>query len=335
MESLDLEVLHGVVQWHRQGALVWLATVVETWGSGPRLPGAMMAINSDGKVLGSVSGGCLEDDLIERVRHQRAAATPELLTYGVTREETARFGIPCGGQIRLLVEPVTRVDWIEAVLQHIQRHELVARILNIETGQLTLQPAIRGEVPDFDGTVWKTVYGPRWRLLIIGAGQTSRMLAEMATALDFDVLVCDPREEYVMQWRTPGVRIIAGMPDDAVLAIEPDPHTAIVALTHDPKLDDMALLEALRSNAFYVGALGSQKNQDKRRERLRQFDLSDHEIGRLHGPVGLPIGSRTPGEIALSVMAEIVAVKNQPHIMLAPHAGRQAEIQKRSSACIA
>ncbi len=297
-----------------KGQLVWLVTVVATWGSGPRQPGAMMAINSDGSVLGSVSGGCLEDDLIERMRNKRALVRPELLTYGITSEETARFGIPCGGQIRILVEPVTKIDWIEEVLLRIGRHELVARTFDIETGQIALHSSVRGELVNFDGAVLKTVYGPRWRLLIIGAGQTSRMLAEIAKALDFEVLVCDPREEYATQWQIPSARIVSGMPDDVVLEIEPDPHTAIVALTHDPKLDDMALLEALRSNAFYIGALGSQKNQHKRHERLKHFDLSDTDIARLHGPVGLPIGSRTPGEIALSVMAEIVAVKNRAHI---------------------
>jgi xanthine dehydrogenase accessory factor len=310
MDSVDLEVLHGMIRWHGRGQPVWLGTVVATWGSAPRQPGAMMAINGEGNVLGSASGGCVEDDLIERIRNNSASSKPELLSYGVTSDEAARFGIPCGGQIRILVEPVTRTDWIEEILRRTECHELVARTFDIETGHIALSPATRGEPHAFDGKVLKTIYGPRWRLLIIGAGQTSRMLAQMATALDFDVLVCDPREEYTAEWTIPGTRIVAGMPDDVVLEIAPDAHTAIVALTHDPKLDDMALLEALRSNAFYVGALGSRANQQKRRERLKQFDLSETEIGRLHGPVGLRIGSRTPGEIALSVMAEIVAVKN-------------------------
>jgi xanthine dehydrogenase accessory factor len=314
MDSTDLEVLRGAIRWHRQGQLVWLITVVATWGSGPRQPGAMMAINSQGSVLGSVSGGCLEDDLVDRVRNQHTAEKPELLTYGITGEEAARFGIPCGGQIRILVEPLTSIDWTEEVLLRIERHELVARTFDIRTGQTTLQPSMRGALVQFDGTVLKTIYGPRWRLLIIGAGQTSRMLAEMAKALDFEVLICDPRQEYAAEWKIPGTRIVPGMPDDVVVEIQPDPHTAIVALTHDPKLDDMALLEALRSNAFYVGALGSKKNQQKRRERLMHFELSATDIARLHGPVGLPIGSRTPGEIALSVMAEIIAEKNSAHV---------------------
>jgi xanthine dehydrogenase accessory factor len=314
MDSVDLEVLQGVLRWHRRGRPVWLATVVQTWGSGPRQPGAMMAINGEGSVLGSVSGGCVEDDLIERMRNKAASEKPELLAYGVTGEEASRFGIPCGGQIRILVEHVTRIDWVEELVRRTTGHELVARTLHIQTGDVALLPSTRGEQTSFDGTMLKTIYGPRCRLLIIGAGQTSRMLAEMAKALDFEVLVCDPREEYAGEWNIPGTRLIAGMPDDVVLEIEADPHTAIVALTHDPKLDDMALLEALRSRAFYVGALGSKRNQQKRRERLRHFELAETDIARLHGPVGLPIGSRTPGEIALSVMAEIIAIKNGAQI---------------------
>jgi xanthine dehydrogenase accessory factor len=310
MDSVGLEVLRGAIEWRRQGYMVWLATVVETWGSAPRQPGALMALNGDGRILGSVSGGCVEDDLIARVRSARGFRRPEIIAYGVSREEAARFGIPCGGTLKVLVEPVRSVEWIEEILVRTQRHELVAREFDIENERIALRSAMRGDSHCFDGVVLTTVFGPRWRLLLIGAGPTSRMLAEMAKALDFEVLICDPREEYAAEWRVPGVRLVPGMPDDVVLEIEADAHTAIVALTHDPKLDDMALLEALKSSAFYVGALGSRVSQKRRHERLKLFDLSDHEIGRLHGPVGLPIGSRTPGEIAVSVLAEIIAVKN-------------------------
>jgi xanthine dehydrogenase accessory factor len=166
----------------------------------------------------------------------------------------------------------------------------------------------------FDGTTLTTLFGPRWRLLLIGAGQLSQAVASMATALDFEVLVCDPREEYatVLEMAAvPGVRRVEGMPDDVVRGLQPDAHTAIVALTHDPKLDDMALLEALGSDAFYVGALGSRRNQEARKQRLAEhFDLTAAQLARLHGPVGLKIGARTPAEIAVSILAEIIQVKN-------------------------
>lgn len=163
----------------------------------------------------------------------------------------------------------------------------------------------------FDGSVLTTVFGPKWRLLLIGAGQLSQAVAQMAQMLDFEVLVCDPREEYAAMLHLDGVTRVEGMPDDVVRDLVPDAHTAIVALTHDPKLDDMALLEALRSDAFYVGALGSRRNQATRKQRLAEhFDLSAEELARLHGPVGVVIGAKTPAEIAVSVMAQIVQVKN-------------------------
>jgi xanthine dehydrogenase accessory factor len=154
------------------------------------------------------------------------------------------------------------------------------------------------------------VFGPRWRMLVIGAGQLSRVLAQMALALDFEVIVCDPREEYHLSWDIPGTTFTRDMPDDAVLALQLDAHSAVVAVTHDPKLDDMVLMEALKSSCFYVGALGSRGNTAKRKERLKLFDLSDAQLDRLHGPIGLDIGSRTPAEIAVSILAEIIAVKN-------------------------
>jgi len=174
----------------------------------------------------------------------------------------------------------------------------------------------------YDGKTLTTVFGPKWRLLLIGAGQLSQAVASMAGQLDFEVLVCDPREEYAATLGIEGVRRVAGMPDDVVREMLPDAHTAIVALTHDPKLDDMALLEALKSAAFYVGALGSRRNQEVRKKRLAEhFDLSAEELARLHGPVGLRIGAKTPAEIAVSVMAEIVQVKNATTLAQASVAG--------------
>jgi xanthine dehydrogenase accessory factor len=161
-----------------------------------------------------------------------------------------------------------------------------------------------------DDRVLVTTHGPRWRLLLIGAGQLSHYLATMARALDYDVLVCEPRGEYAEGWSVPGARLLQAMPDDAVIELKPDAHTAVIALTHDPKLDDLALLEALRSQAFYVGAIGSRLNQAKRRARLAEhFGLTEAELGRLHGPVGLKYGARTPPEIAVAILAELTAVR--------------------------
>jgi len=312
MDSVDLQVLKAAKAWRDAGHAVNLVTVVETWGSAPRPPGAMLAIRRDGHISGSVSGGCVEDDLIDRWKNTPlTAGKPEMIAYGVTTEEAARFGLPCGGALRLIQEPLTDTGWITDLLKRMDAHELVARVLDIDTGMSKLEPATRRDQVSFDGRILRTVHGPKWRLLIIGAGQLSRYIAPIAQTLDYEVLVCDPREEYNTDWDVPNVTLLKGMPDDVVVELNLDAHCAVVAVTHDPKLDDMALMEALKSPAFYVGALGSRVNTQKRKERLKEFDVTETEIERLHGPVGLRIGSRTPPEMAVSIMAEITAVKNK------------------------
>jgi xanthine dehydrogenase accessory factor len=314
LDSVDLSVLKTLDAWRRETQPVWLVTVVETFGSSPRPPGAMLVLRADGHAVGSVSGGCIEDDLILRAQNgELATDRAEMVAYGVTREEARRFGLPCGGALRLVIEPVREGAWVGELLERILAHRLVQRRLQLATLQVTLDEAERDAAVAYDGDTLVTIHGPRWRLLIIGAGQTSEYLAHMAQALDYEVLVCDPREEMRATWNVPDTRVIADMPDDAVLALNIDGRTAIIALTHDPKLDDMALMEALKSNAFYVGALGSRANNAQRRERLALFDLTPEEIGRLHGPVGLSIGSRTPPEIAVSILGHLIEVRSGLH----------------------
>lgn len=309
MNSLDTEVLQLAFEWLREGHTVHLATVVQTWGSAPRQAGAMLAVRKDGRVVGSVSGGCIEDDLIARAQAGQLPSKPEWARYGVSQEEAARFGLPCGGTLRLVIEPLSLGDWIDRVIEVTQTQQLIGRWLDLKTGASTLTNARPGQLTEVKEDGCHFVYGPHWRLLIIGANQTAQALAQIATMLEFQVIVCDPREEFTADWNMPGVSLQPGMPDDAVLEIQTDSRTAIVAITHDPKLDDMALLEALKSKAFYVGALGSSRNQSKRRQRLLEFDLTEADIARLHGPVGLQIGSRTPAEIAVAVGAHLIQVR--------------------------
>ncbi len=311
MDSVDLQVLKSACEWMKSGHRVVMAKVVKTWGSAPRPIGALTAIRDDGMVEGSVSGGCVEDDMILRVRNRELVQDkPATTQYGVSAEEATRFGLPCGGTLELVLEPLTADSGLDELLAHVERHELVKRTLNMESGRASIEPAMNSDQLTFDGKNFVTVHGPRWRLLIIGAGQLSKYLAQMGQALDYNVVVCDPREEYTDGWDVPGAQIMRGMPDDVVTELNLDGHSAVVTLTHDPKLDDMALLEALKSPAFYVGAIGSKKNNDARRERLAGFDLSAGEIARLRGPVGLKIGSKTPPEIAIAILAEMTAVKN-------------------------
>jgi len=311
MDSVDIEVLRSAEAWRKAGHRVTLGTIVKTWGSAPRPVGALVVVRDDGQVMGSVSGGCVEDDLIEKVREKKlAAALPQLVTYGVTNEEATRWGLPCGGTLQVVLEPVSDASGLGALLETIGRQQLVKRRLDMKTGRATLEPGQWQDALEFDGTTLATVHGPRWRLILIGAGQLTQYLAEMSRMLDYHVSVIEPREEYAAGWNVPGVPLDRRMPDDVIAEANLDGHSAVVALTHDPKIDDLALMEALKSAAFYVGAIGSKKNNDARRQRLLEFDLSEGEIARLRGPVGLYIGSKTPPEIAVAILAEMTAVRH-------------------------
>lgn len=311
MDSIDLEVLKTSARWIAEGHRAELVTVIKTWGSSPRPVGATLAICDNGTVVGSVSGGCIEDDLIERVRaHGIVRATPEIVSYGITADEAHRFGLPCGGTIELAIEPLSAHSRIDELLERLEKHELVQRRVDMKTGEVTLSKAAPGAQMQVSEQAFVSIHGPRWRLLIIGAGQLSRFLAQIASAMDYYVTVCDPREEYRAGWQLDGVQLVHAMPDDLVQEMKLDHRSAVVALTHDPKLDDLALMEALKSPAFYVGAIGSRLNNSKRRERLLEFDLTREQIDKLHGPIGLYIGSKTPSEIAISILAEMTAIKN-------------------------
>lgn len=320
MDSTDLSVLKSCIQWIEEGRRVALATVVETWGSAPRPVGAWLAIREDGQIVGSVSGGCVEDDLITRVRTDvLAGLLPQIVLYGVTKEEAARFGLPCGGTLRLVVEPRPELAILHELRERVAAKRLAVRVLDMETGTATLEDATRKDTNRFDGRTMRAIYGPRWRLVVVGAGQLSQYVAYIAVAADYEVIVVDPREEFAAGFDVPGVRFERGMPDDVILELGIDGHTAIVALSHDPRIDDMALLEALKSPAFYVGALGSRVNTAKRKERLGLFDLAQEEIDRLKGPIGLFIGAKTPPEIAVSILAEITASKYQVPLLQRRH----------------
>ena len=310
MDSIDLDVLRTAVAWSASGATTLLATVLRTWGSAPRPVGSMMVIREDGHVRGSISGGCIEDDMIDKIRRgEYREDLPRVLKYGISADEAHRFGLPCGGTIQIVLEQVGPHSALPQLLDGLRQQHRIARRLDLKTGCASLSPAAQGAALSFDDDCMTTVHGPRYRVIIIGAAQLSRSVAAMAMGLDYHVIVCDPREEYLDEWDIDGVELSRDMPDDLIVRLQPDAHCAVLTLTHDPKLDDMALLEALKSPAFYVGAIGSRMNNEKRRARLKLFDVTDAELARLHGPVGMYLGASTPPEIALSVMAEMTAVR--------------------------
>ncbi|MBX8568615.1 XdhC family protein [Pseudomonas cichorii] len=316
MESIDLLVLRTARDWLAAGDHVLLATVARTWGSSPRPVGSMMALRNDGRVVGSVSGGCIEDDLI----HQYTTAhggigmsdvLPKVVRYGVSADEAHRFGLPCGGTLELILEFNPSWQLLDTLLSHLDAGQLMRRCLVLASNEVTHQHTAAPEQFSFDGQQMLNTLGPGYRMLIIGAGALAEYLATMALFTGFKVAVCDPRPEYIQTWAVSGAQCIVGMPDDVVRDFSVDIRTCIVALSHDPKLDDLALLEALEGPAFYIGAIGSRRNSQLRRERLiEHFEETEASLMRLHGPIGIYIGSKTPAEIAVSVMAEILAAKN-------------------------
>jgi xanthine dehydrogenase accessory factor len=320
MENLDVMVLRTLRDWRRAGKRALLATVVRTWGSSPRPIGSIMALAEDGTVVGSVSGGCIEDDLVYRHTqpyagkepgHQIPSGPPSFVKYGVTADEAHRFGLPCGGTLELLLEYDPDAATLDRLVQWLEAGRLVRRTVRLADGAATLEEASAPEELSVSEGVLVNTFGPEYRMLLIGAGQLTEYLATMALFSGFAVTVCDPREEYRGAWSVVGAKVVSDMPDDVVLSFKPDRRSCVVALTHDPKLDDLALMEALRTEAFYVGAIGSRRNNEARHQRMvEHFGLTAADLQRLRGPIGVYIGSKTPPEIAVSIMAEILAVKN-------------------------
>ena len=316
MENLDVTVLRALRDWRQSGRRALLATVVRTWGSSPRPVGSIMALGEDGSVVGSVSGGCIEDDLVSRYSKVSGdgampSGAPVLVKYGITADEAHRFGLPCGGTLELLLEFDPDAASLQTLVAALEKGRLMQRGVRLADGSARLAEAAAPAELTIDDDELVNTFGPEYRMLLIGAGQLAEYLATMAKFSGFAVTLCDPRAEYRLTWGVPGVEISTEMPDDAVLAFKPDRRSCVVALTHDPKLDDLALLEALQSEAFYVGAIGSRRNAEARRERMiEHLDQTEESLARLRGPIGIFIGSKTPPEIAVSVMAEILAVKN-------------------------
>lgn len=312
MENSDSEVLQFCIDALERGQRVFLITVLRTWGSSPRPAGSIMAINSRGNMCGSVSGGCIETDLSEKVEHWVASSmeAPEILGYGVNHDNAQQFNLPCGGELELLVEALYSPEQLQSILDKVRNHQCIIRKVSIDTGASSLHAVDHQQRFCIDGVVVERLFGPDWLLLIIGANHLSRFVSRIALTLDFRVIVCDPRASYANDWQVTGTELVTDMPDDAVNKYIIHRQCAVLSLAHDPKLDDMALMDALQSKAFYVGALGSKLSNQKRRQRLKWLEVPETSIKRLHGPVGLPIDSRTPAEIAVSILAEIILKKN-------------------------
>lgn len=307
----DFMVLEAAHDWLQQGQRVALVMVVRTWGSSPRPPGSLLAMNERGQFAGSVSGGCIEQTLVSRFGNgEIAGPEPTLLDFGIDRADAGRLGLPCGGRLELLVEHLDAAPPIGSLLRRIARGELVARRLCLQTGEASLHAGhADAELQASETDIIRT-FGPAWQLLLVGDGQLAGHLARMALELDYAVTICEPRDEFRSPTPVQGAGYTRDMPDDAVHAMADQARTAIVTLAHDPRQDDLALTAALESQAFYIGALGSTRSAATRKARLSSLGYTPDQLARIHGPAGVPIGSKRPAEIALSILAEITATRN-------------------------
>lgn len=308
------------LDWLQSGARVALATVVQTWGSAPRQPGAQLAIRADGTMMGSVSGGCVEGAVVFEAMEALQDGKPRLLTYGVADDLAFEVGLACGGTIRILVEPIgpdapaLHPDMLADLVAARAARQPLALLTDLDsfTRQLVgpdapgLADRFRADRsgPDEAGQMI-TVHNPPLRLVIVGAVHIAQALVPMARLAGYDPVVVDPRDAFASDARFPGVTLLRDWPDEALDALGLDARTAVVTLTHDSKLDDPAIIAALRSDVFYLGSLGSTRTHAKRLDRLRSEGLTDTDFARIHAPVGLNIGARTPSEIAVATLAQI------------------------------
>jgi xanthine dehydrogenase accessory factor len=304
-----LPLLRTAREWLEQGRAPWLLHVARTWGSSPRPVGSLMLLDGSGRHAGSVSGGCVEGDLFQRLADGTLDPhRPRLIEYG--GDSNPHIRLPCRTSLQLVVEPLSDASRLREAIEAIEQRRPVYRRLDLASGRVDYREAEEHGQVDFDGETLCEGFGPPWRALLIGANDLASHVARQCLVLGYEVYVCDPREEYRRQWDEAGTTLIDGMPDEAVDRWLVDSHCALLALTHDPRLDDMALLQALPGPAFYVGALGSRRSAERRRETLARMGLDTEQIARLDAPIGLNIGSRRPAEIAVAIAARLIQVRN-------------------------
>lgn len=313
MNGSNWFVIQQLNNWLAQGISPWLATVIKTYGSSPRPIGSMMIYHPDKGIIGSLSGGCIEQELMTQLATGQAESEepvqPQIIRYGESPEQQVRLALPCGGHLDILLEKISpqQQDHFEKITEALKNRVWISRHIDLNTGKLSTMNEIAELDVQRDKNTLIHALKPHDKLLLVGAGEVARCLAEIAKNLEFEVTLCDYRDEFLQGWQVDGIQVIKTMPDDLINEAFHDNHCAIVALAHDPRIDDMAMMEALKTQAFYIGAMGSFVTSAQRRERLIELDLDPQQINKLHAPIGLDIRSRTPYEIAVSIAAHLIA----------------------------
>ncbi|GAB4387224.1 XdhC family protein [Albidovulum sp.] len=316
------QIPERALAWHEAGIGAALATVVETWGSAPRPAGSQLAVSGAGEMAGSVSGGCVEGAVVAEAVEALKDGAPRLLTFGVSDTDAFAVGLACGGTIRVLVEPVGKAMPEELLRQLVAARAArrpCAYVVDLDTWSRRLAgpdpalgPRFRADRSGIEGATFVAIHNPPLRMAIVGAVHIAQALIPLARICGYDPLLIDPREAFASAARFPGERISLDWPDEALRALGLDARTAVVTLTHDPKIDDPAIQTALRSEAFYLGCLGSTRTHAKRVARLLEAGFTEADIARIHAPVGLDIGAKSPAEIAVAIMAEVTRALRRP-----------------------
>ena len=321
----NLHVIESVLSWLQQGKHVWLCSITKTWGSSPMPAGTLMAYCTDYGIAGSLSGGCIEEDLLEKMEAglllvgDGAKSYPVELIYGGSEQQQKRFLLPCGGQLHLLVEylkpEASVIEHFDELNNVLAQRRLAGRRVCLADGHLTVlsKDIKRGikRIEDDRGDCIEHSMGPTYQMLLIGASEVARCVAELAQPLGFRVSVWDHRKEFVRNWKVDNVEVFTGSPEKLINQTFKDENNAIIALAHDPRVDDFALVDALATNAFYIGAIGSTRTCNNRNQRLRDYLEDTSQLDKLLSPVGMDIGSKTPYEIAISILAEVVMKRSQ------------------------
>lgn len=312
----DLENIPAIaLDWHKSGKGAAIATVVRTWGSAPRPVGSLLAISGEGEIMGSVSGGCVEGAVVAEALDAFDDGDPKLLSYGVSDNEAFAVGLACGGEIEILVEPVEQaipLDLLEELVQRRAAIEPVAYVVDTEdwsrelVGREAYSDRFASDKSGFEDSKFITIHNPPLRMAVVGGVHIAQHLLPMAQACGFAPVLIDPREAFASPERFPDQKLVHDWPDEALEAFAPDSRSAVVTLTHDAKLDDPALQIALRSEAFYIGCLGSTRTHAKRLARLGDAGFGEEDFARLDAPVGMDIGAKSPAEIAVAIMAQII-----------------------------
>lgn len=315
-------MIESVCEWLQQGESVWFCTIVKTWGASPRPAGSLLAFHPEFGIVGSLSGGCIEEALIRQLASSTQSEVriqcPFTYEYEITLDDKVRYSLPCGGQLTILVEHLTADSstllHFSSILEALNERRLVRRRVALDDGDMTILASGGdnvGAAVELSTDAVVSSLGPSFKMLILGAGEVSRYVAQMANTVDFSVTICEPRESYLKGFQPDHVSVVQCLPDDLIREQFSDPYCAILALAHDPRVDDMALLEATKTPAFYVGAMGSLRTTRARVVRLASLGCATEELNKLHAPIGFDIGSKKPAEIAISILAEVLAERHR------------------------